>query len=125
MYHIPPRTVAIAAGALHSLAIVQERPKGVTNDSQDVYYTFGWGYDDRGQLAQGDRSGNVDSGSDGGGTSQQRNPVRLLAKADTLDENNKPVSHYMTDSAGVSAANAYSIFWDLEGEVFGAGYNFT
>ncbi|MCM1439953.1 MAG: hypothetical protein NC131_12245, partial [Roseburia sp.] len=123
-YYIGNRTVSVAAGTLHSLGVVQSRPQGVANDNQDIYYTYGWGYDDRGQLAQGDASANVNT-ADGSGASQQRNPIRLLAKAPVADSSGNAANTYVVDSAGVSAGNAFSIYWDINGEVFGSGYNFT
>ena len=122
------RTVIVSAGSDHSLSVVRERAKDTASDLDDVYYTYGWGYDARGQLGQSSNSGQVSSdGTSGGTTSQQRTPVKMLAeniKKDSSGNDDKNYK-YVTGSVGVSAGNSFSILWDEEGEVFGTGYNYV
>lgn len=123
------RTVTVSAGVDHTLSVVRERPKGSDDSRDDVYYTYGWGYDTRGQLGQSSDSGQVSS--DGSGTntsSQKRTPTKMLSENFTRDEDgniNSGELKYVTGSVGVSAGDNFSILWDEAGEVFGTGYNFV
>ncbi|MCM1296151.1 MAG: hypothetical protein NC311_11475, partial [Muribaculaceae bacterium] len=120
-YYIGRRTVAVAAGDTHSLAIVLQHPQDAEDESRDVYATYGWGYDDRGQLGLGSLSGNVSS-SDGDSTGQQRVPIQMRKEDAASDADPSTIVHVL-DSVGISAGGSYSIYWDAEGEVYGTGYN--
>ncbi len=61
-----------------------------------------------------------DTSSSGKGS--RRLPVRLLKEA--IDRDMKETDYvYVTDSAGISAGNSFTIFWDQTGEVYGNGHN--
>ena len=122
------RTVTVSAGIDHSLSVAQERPLESNDDRDNTYYTYGWGYDARGQLAQSIGSGDVNGAAGGGASSQKRTPTRLLSENYEVDADGKITTgelKYVTGSVGVSAGDNYSILWDENGEVFGTGYNFV
>ncbi|MEG2420568.1 MAG: hypothetical protein RSB55_03385, partial [Oscillospiraceae bacterium] len=134
------RTVAIAAGETHTLAIVeQEHQTADTGTGKPEfaagYQTYGWGYDERGQIGRGHLSGNTGGESSDGQVNngnQWRKPEWVFKEdskkipdpADPKKEIEIPAV-LQTDATGISAGRAFSMMWFPEGTVRGCGYNFV